>query len=76
MAGRVKHRGTRAVTYRRKSDPIKPRKQPVEIDSDELEAMRNPRVNGTKLSPKGTCYDCGRPVTGERRFCGGCLAKH
>lgn len=31
---------------------------------------------GTALSPTGRCHDCGKAVTGERRFCGLCLASH
>lgn len=32
---------------------------------------------GTNTLPAtGACHDCGRAVSGERRFCGPCVAKH
>lgn len=31
-------------------------------------------VDGTRLSPKGTCYVCARPVGPDRKFCGPCQA--
>ena len=34
-----------------------------------------PLLDGGVLSPKGRCYECDRPVSGERKFCGQCLRK-
>jgi len=31
--------------------------------------------SGLRLSPNGTCHECGRPVSGERRYCGRCAAR-
>lgn len=30
----------------------------------------------TTLLPIGICHECGKSVTGQRRFCGSCLSKH
>ena len=43
--------------------PPPPRRQPVTVSV-------LPRV------AIGLCHDCGRAVTGERRYCGPCLAGH
>lgn len=44
--------------------------QPVEVEAPVT--VRD----GNTLRPKGRCYECDRPVSGERKFCGACLALH
>jgi hypothetical protein len=41
----------------------------------ELAEVPHVNINGDRcrLSPSGQCYDCNKPVSGERRFCGQCL---
>lgn len=67
------------------------RRKPVQVDEEALAAVKadlNARAEalergsalvesrGTKLPATGACHDCGKGVSGERRFCGTCLAKH
>ena len=72
MSGRVKHRGHRAVTRpddREKHVAPEPKFGLEAFDLAEVDALRN--GDGTcHLPPTGACHDCGRPVAGERRFCG------
>ena len=35
-----------------------------------------PTGGGSTLPAIGRCHDCNRTVSGERRYCGPCLAKH
>lgn len=78
MAGRVRHRKRGPVDYRRAPRTPEPSRAPLVVDLDLLEALRSPAPDraGTRLPPTGSCYDCGRAVSGERRFCGPCLARH
>lgn len=75
MAGRIKHRSHRAITSPDKTVWEKPDLEPVEVDWDSVAELRD-HILGTTLPPKGECYDCGRIISGERRYCGPCLAKH
>ena len=49
----------------------------IEYHFDELPPVRVP---GAQNSPRegmvvtGACYDCGKPISGERFYCGQCLA--
>ena len=79
-------------TQRGKRAKARPPKQPkTVIDRDALalvkagfeaervaaEVERRRKVSdGRTLPVTGRCHDCDRPVSGERRFCGRCLASH
>lgn len=76
MAGRVRHRKRGPVEYRRSRRAPEPRPDSgIAYDQDLLAALREPG-RGNHLPAVGACYDCGREVSGERRYCGPCLAKH
>lgn len=76
----VKVKGLRPVK------PTRERRRP-EIDADALAAtlaeldekasQRNPVISGGSnvLPATGSCHECERPVSGERRFCGRCMSK-
>lgn len=78
---RLYNRGRR-VKGERPAKPEKPRK-PVEIDREALaEVLSTPAPEPPRetrganhLPATGLCHQCDRPVSGERRFCGPCLAK-
>lgn len=63
--------------------PNRTHETPVEFDRELAEQMRleadRPLVRapetGVRLSPRGTCYGCERPVSGERTYCGQCLRR-
>lgn len=85
-------RHARASTPFGPTERMKPvrRRKPVQIDADALAAVKAdldaqqaaleaPKpVEATKRGQTvtGCCHDCGRAVSGERRYCGTCLAKH
>lgn len=77
MAGRVKHKTVIRVGRRQGAawQRIVPVQDVPELDPLVVDRMRNSGRAST-LKPKGTCYDCGRRLSGERKFCGPCLAKH
>lgn len=75
-----------------KRKPAPPPKRPkTVIDEEALAAIKirfeEERVEAEKqrarttgggrvLTATGHCHDCGKAITGERRFCGRCLAAH
>lgn len=72
MSGRVKHTAAGAVSYKRQ-----PRlRKRVEFDPQEAARLLEESLINNRRPVTGKCYDCGQAVTGERRFCGPCLAKH
>ena len=79
MSGRVKHKSPMPLSGRRAykpgTDRIKrPTGVPLQVDPDLLADLRRPERTGLPVT--GKCYDCGRKVSGERRYCGPCLAGH
>lgn len=77
MAGRVKARTShRIVTRPDAPDWEKPGLPAVDVDWAEVEAIRATGRHRGQLPVTGHCHDCGRPVSGERRYCGPCLARH
>lgn len=74
MSGRTKHTATAAVKYKRPKK-LKPK---VEYDKELAEEMLAHIRSGNEIShasPNGTCFDCKKPVTGERKLCGICAAR-
>jgi hypothetical protein len=79
----IYHHGTRVNSDR----PAKPAKPPkvVEIDADALAAAKadldakaaepSRLKTGNDLPATGRCHTCDRAVSGERRYCGPCLAR-
>ena len=78
-------RGQKVGAERPATQP-KPRRE-VAIDTDALAAAKaelNERAAGrlpvvttgsNVLPATGACHGCERPVSGERRFCGPCMAR-
>lgn len=82
MSGRIRSRSSiRVLTSESYETPkVKVRRKKPGAPSFDLEAANALREktgrNGNQLKPNGQCHDCGKTVTGERKFCGPCLAKH
>lgn len=47
----------------------------VDYDADLVEELRQVDRDARLASPTRTCQECGKPVTGERKFCGQCLRR-
>lgn len=77
MAGRKKHTSSGPVEYESRFVRIKPFHD-VEVDMTAATEMLLSSLVPNALShasPKGSCYDCGRRVSGARKLCGPCLYK-
>lgn len=83
MARGRKHANVRAVDGRLRA-PVIERAEPPALPRQTVrnlvaqaraEGVQMP-PEGLRLPPNGSCYDCGRLVSGERRFCGPCLTGH
>lgn len=48
---------------------------PPSLLSEAERMLSEERLRTNQLKPKGRCYVCDKPVSGERRLCGRCTAR-